>query len=131
MTNVTKPKARDLAFDALYRELASVLGSLDEKSSMYFIDELLTGAERVMLIKRFAAVVMFKRGYTQYKVWNTLEISPATASRIYRKFKAGGYKNLTHKSSKQKCSPVEMPSVLVFIEKLIRAQGRDRWILLG
>lgn len=125
MTNISKSKTNTKEFEQLYKELASTLSNLNMPAAQAFINELLTESERIMLIKRFGALVMFKRGYSQYQVWNTLHISPATAQRIYNRHKMGEFAEIENQYLKK-----EVPAILSFIEKLIRAQGRERWLLL-
>ncbi len=85
MTNVTKKKIRTDIFIKARSELVKSLRN-DKKFANRFINELLTESEQIMLIKRFAAIVMYQKGYSQYRVWNALFISPATAQRIYEQF---------------------------------------------
>lgn len=120
MTNITKKKAGSGDFAKAKQELVRLLSG-DRSLSAYFVDELLTESEQIMLVKRFAAILMYKKGYSQYRVWNTLYISPSTAERIYDDFETGRYENLEKAINIKKSS-----GLLWLIEDIITAQVSPR-----
>lgn len=126
MTNVSRSKIKTDEFALLHKELVAFMGKLNTKSAQYFFGELFTESEQIMIIKRFSAIILFHRGYSSYKVWNMLHISPTTAQKLLLSYESGRYKNLVHN-----CTAKEIPTFFVFIEKLIRAQGKERWLFLN
>ncbi len=120
MTNVTKKKLNSPEYKTAQKELIKLLAN-NKKLSQGFVNELLTESEQVMLIKRFAAILMFQKEYSPYRVWNTLHMSPSTADRIYQQFQDGNFDNLItsipHKN---------IPGWLSFIDDLIRAQASTK-----
>ena len=125
MTNISRSKTKTAEFRQLHKELTRSMSQLDQKSAYYFFDELFTDTEKIMIIKRFSALVMYERGYSTYKVWNVLHISPTTAQKLYVEYENKKYQNLLKIFTKS-----NMPAFLTFIDKLIKAQGKDRWLLL-
>lgn len=125
MTNVTKRNIHSKEFNNLKAELSSVIASLTQTSATHFFDELFTESEKIMIIKRFGALVMFTRGYSSYKVWNVLQVSPTTAHKWKLQYENGQYNNLL-----RVCTKANMPALFTFIDKLIKAQGKQRWIFL-
>ena len=116
MTNITRRKADTKDFFKAKQELVRILS--DNKAlSTHFVDELLTESEQVMLIKRFAAILMYKQGYSSYRVWNTLHVSPSTAERIYDNLYQDRYENLERALTIKRAS-----GLLSLIEDIITAQ---------
>lgn len=126
MTNISRSKTSSAEFKALQSELLKAISQLNTQSSHHFFNSLFTESEQIMIIKRFSAIVMFKQGYSAYKVWNTLHISPTTAQKLSLAFESGAYDNLLESLTK-----AELPVLFTFIDKLIKAQGKDRWIFLN
>ena len=126
MTNISKSRTDSSEFKALHNELIKTIADLNRTSAHAFFDELFTASEQIMFIKRFSALIMFSKGYSPYKVWNVLHISPSTAQRLYSKFESGTQPHLL-----EHCTERTMPKLFIFIEKLIRSQGKDRWLLIN
>jgi Trp operon repressor len=94
MTNISSKKISDDDYVIAYKQLVKLLSGLHGKNAHFLIEELLTESERVMLVKRFAAIFMFQQNYTSYRVSVTIGISESTAQRLYSEFKTGTYNNL-------------------------------------
>lgn len=121
MTNVSKNTDGDENFSLAQNQLIKFIGDLQKTNSQYFLNELLTQSEQIMIVKRFAAVFMYAESYSPYRVSNTLTISISTAQRIYADYQNGTYTKLlscvTHK---------ETNSFLLLIQDLILAQVSPR-----
>ncbi len=120
MTNTTRKKIHSAEFKTA-EQLLSKLISANQTSAQYFLNDFLTDAEKIMLIKRFASVWMFAEGYSQYDVWNTLFISPTTAQRIYRDWSSGRYQAFV-KNTQSK----NRDSILALIQDFITAQADSK-----
>lgn len=59
----------------------------NEKEVKNFFEGILSDTERLMLAKRFAAVLMFQRGYSFYIIEKTLKLTRQTVIRFWRKLK--------------------------------------------
>ncbi len=62
-----------------------------QKNPERFLRELLTPTETIMMAKRLAALVMFCRGYSGYKVKTALKLSPSTAARLRARLDDGAF----------------------------------------
>jgi hypothetical protein len=103
MTNISKKETTSDDYVFAYKQLTKFLSGLHENNAHFLIEELLTETERIMLVKRFAAIFMFQQDYTPYRVSLTIDISESTAQRLYHGFQIGDYDNLlkcTKKSEK-------------------------------
>lgn len=116
MTNVTKKKTTSKEFLTAKQELVRLLGR--SSCAGGFIDEVLTDSEQIMLVKRFAAILMYQRGFSPYRVWNTLYISPSTAERIHTAYENGRYARII-----KAVGPKTSSGFLSLIDDLIRAQA--------
>lgn len=94
MTNISPVKIDSKEYKLYYDELTRFIGQLKNKNAQYFINELLTEAETIMIVKRFAAIIMLHRNYSPYRVSHTLSISLSTAQRIMENYEVGNYKKL-------------------------------------
>ena len=119
MTNVNYTEDKDylLAFE----KLSDFIARLNKVGSKDLLNELLTDAERIMLVKRFAAIVMLHNDYSSYRVSTILSISISTAQRIHKNYDDQAYhellKHIRPKENKVFCS---------LIEDLIMAQVSPR-----
>ena len=79
MTNISQVKTDSAEYKLYYNELTRFIGRLKNKHAEYFINELLTETETIMIVKRFSAIIMLNRSYTTYRICHTLSISLSTA----------------------------------------------------
>ena len=94
MTNISKHIADRKDYDIAYGELTKFIGKLTIHSAEFFVDELLSEAERIMLVKRFTAIIMLHKNFSCYRVSTTLSLSLSTVQRLYKNYSAGAYNNL-------------------------------------
>ncbi len=94
MTNVSKVKTDSKEYTLYYNELAQFIGNLKNKNARYLINELLTEAETIMIVKRFAAIIMLHRNFSPYRVSHTLSISLSTSQRLLENYDNGKYTKL-------------------------------------
>jgi len=94
MTNISSKAINDADYMMAYKQLTKLLSGLHDKNAHFLIEELLTETERIMLVKRFAAIFMFQQNYTPYRVSRTIDISESTAQRLHQGFLLGVYDNL-------------------------------------
>jgi uncharacterized protein YerC len=121
MTNISREKIHTEDFKLAHRQLIDLIAKLNQNTSQYLIQELLSDAEQIMIVKRFAAVFMFKNKYSSYRVSETLSISTSSARRLQLQFENGQFNNLLGCIKKK-----EANSFLVFISDLIAAQASPR-----
>jgi uncharacterized protein YerC len=94
MTNVSKHKISEQDFSIAYAELLALISSLNKTNAHLFIDGLCTEAEKIMLVKRFAALLLFNHKYSPYLVSINIGVSLSTAQRLYRQYDMGEFDDL-------------------------------------
>lgn len=128
MTNVSKKKLPAKEFEKLYNQLNAIIAGLDKKSSGEFFSDLLGPEEKIMLVKRLAAVVMYMEGNSSYRVWTLLHISPSTAEKIRFDYENGRYYNVQRLVTKKRKDYEEFWETLEVILRLgMPPMGRGRW----
>ena len=63
MTNISRKKTDEKDFAIAHTQLIDLIAKLDKRTSQYLIHELLSTAEQIMIVKRFAAIFMFNNNY--------------------------------------------------------------------
>ena len=121
MTNISKRNLKTADYRHAYRELTKFIASLNKKNSHFFITELLTESEQIMLVKRFAAIFMFSEGYSAYRVSQALGVSESTAQRLHHQFENDHFIHLLNALPQTSRS-----SFLALLEDLILAQASPR-----
>lgn len=132
MTHVSKRKVKPAVVDKITRQFAAVIARADNKARADdLVGSLFTKAERAMLAKRLAAIVMLEYGYSFDDVENTLKVSSRTVARIWRDKKNGKYTPIERICRKKLTVGQSQDSFLEFVEILLQAglppRGRGRW----
>ena len=92
MVNISKRKLSKEMQKELYTQLADIFLSSDSrKESERTLTEILTKTEKVMLAKRVGIIAMLERGYSSYKIMNTLNVSTLTIARVQKRLSCGIY----------------------------------------
>ena len=94
MTHVSQKKVEAIDFKQAEKQLVKLISKLETHGATHFINELFTEAERIMFIKRFAAILMFQQNYSPYKVSNTVGISLSTSQHYYKSYTEGQFDKL-------------------------------------
>jgi uncharacterized protein YerC len=94
MTNVSHNKTKGEDYLVAYRQLVKVISLLNKQNAEYLIEDLFTESERVMLVKRFAAVFMFERGHSPYRVSRTISLSDSTTQRLFKQYRGSKFDRL-------------------------------------
>lgn len=131
MPHVSRYKIEDKLYSKLFDQLVLTQQGLTKGESREYLYALFTKTERIMFTKRCAAVVMFYEGCSQYKVWNTLKISPSTAARIRDAYDKGNYRGLVILLKKNKFDTEKFRDTLELILRAgMPSRGKDRWTSL-
>jgi len=91
MVRVSKYKLEPSHLEKLYLQLSKTIGKLDKKGAYTFLDELLGEEEKIVLAKRFAAIVMLIEKNSTYRISQLLFISDSTARTLKTKFNNGEF----------------------------------------
>ncbi len=95
MTRISKNAVEDSEdYKFAYKQLSRFLAGLQDKNAHFFIDELLSESEQVMLVKRFTAIYLFQEGHNPYRVSQMIGVSESTAQRLHHGYREGIYNNL-------------------------------------
>jgi len=121
MTNICKDKVDSENYTLAYKHLLLVISKLEKNTASFLFDELLTESEKIMVVKRFAAVFMFQQNYTSYRVSNLLAMSLSTTHRLYKLYCSGNFNNILS------CiSPKQKSEFISIIEDFILSKGSGR-----
>lgn len=120
MVHLNKTKLKEAELEKLYSQLDRSLSGLSANKVDVFLRELLGPEERVMLAKRIATIVMLTRGYSYYRISETLKVGLATPSRINEKLEQGQYDQLLKLLRKNKA---DYTALLKIIENILSVGG--------
>lgn len=125
MVNITRKKLKTKDYKLAQENFTQLLNSLTKKSAEFFVDELLSETERIMLTKRFAAVMMRSHNYSPYRISKILSISISTAQRIAEGHDLGYFDNLLSTiNQKQKYGFLEVINDLIAAQASAKARAR-------
>lgn len=125
MTNVSKVNVGNTDYKLAYEQLVFLISKLEKNNASSFLDELLTDSEKVMIVKRFAAIFMFQQDYTSYRISHTLGMSLSTTHRLYKLFEDGHFdKILGCISKKQENEFLSFLGDLIMYKASYRARTR-------
>ena len=127
MTNVSRNNIDTTDYKLAYQQLVLVISKLEKKGASFFLDELLTDSEKIMIVKRFAAIFMFQQNYTAYRVSTVLALSLSTTHRLYKLFENGHFNKILGSLPKK-----QQNEFLTFLENfmLSKASSKHRSRLL-
>ncbi len=88
--------------DLLFLQFDTLLGKLNQKAIHTFLSELLGREERIMLAKRFAAIILLVESTSEYKTAQLLKLSPTTTGKIASEIEHGTYSGIVTLLQKNK-----------------------------
>lgn len=121
MTNISKQKIDSEDYTIAYNALVQLISKLKGSSALCLIDELLTESEKIMIVKRFAAIYLFENQYSPYRVCRVLSVSLSTAQRIQEQYDQGQFDSIVKKIGKK-----EQSTFFALINDLIVAQASPK-----
>lgn len=127
MTNISKRKLPKKEFDNLYSQFSRTISKLNERSNAEFFNDFFTETEKIMFIKRLAAIIMIHKGYSPYRVWTTLKLSSATAKKMFLQYEQGCYVHLIKSIDRQKQTEELWKMIELFLRAGMPEQGKNRW----
>ena len=130
MPHVSKQKLKRQTFITIYNELACLVTKRGNNAKrQYFLEELLTDTEKIMLAKRLSLIIMLHRGASSYQIEKTLKISPSTTQRFALAIESGAYRNITiflNKNSRSKMDRV-VDGIFKLLVGMARPIHAPRW----
>ena len=123
MTNINYKETDDynIAFD----KLIDLVASVNKSGARSLVSELLTESEQIMIVKRFAAILLFHNDYSSYRVSTCLNISLSTAQRIHKHYDQQAYHELlSHIKPKERNRFYKLINDLILAQASPRARAR-------
>jgi uncharacterized protein YerC len=101
MTHISRNEVDSIDYLQAQEQLTIMISKLNASGATNFINELFTETERIMIIKRFAAIFLFQQEYSTYRVSQAAGISTSTSILIYKNYQNGNYDKLLSSISKK------------------------------
>jgi len=96
-------------------------------ASKFLLDELLTDTERIMIIKRLAALSMLSQGLSSYRVHKLLKMSEQTTARMKSDIKKNKYPHIASFIKKKKDKEQFWAELEVLVRFGMPEMGKNRW----
>lgn len=91
MTNISKKNLTKTQETVLTAQFFNFVSSKSSTKAESILVSLMGYEEKMMLVKRFAVIVMLWRKYTMYEISKKLIVSTSTVARIERDYRNGKY----------------------------------------
>ena len=128
MTNVSKQKLKKEFQDQLFNQFSELLSSGNKKQTHNFLLALLTDSEKIMFVKRVAAVLMLSKKHSPYRIAETLKISETTANKMRLAYEVGEYSSIVELSKKKEFDSKKFWATIDVCLRLgMPSMGKDRW----
>ncbi|MFA6300749.1 MAG: Trp family transcriptional regulator [Candidatus Paceibacterota bacterium] len=130
MPHVSSKKLKKETLDKLYGEFGKAFEKSAQKSkAKFFLGDLLTRTEKIMLAKRFAVIYFLSKEIPISYIAESLGMSYSTVFRMSLKYDIGKYASLLSVIEQRKTD------IWKILEKIMRAglpprAGRGRWKFL-
>lgn len=84
MPQVSRRKLDKEVKQKIYESFYKALGLLGEKDAKYFVNDLLTPTEKIMIAKRFAIAILLSQEWSYDAIRETLKVTQTTISSVSR-----------------------------------------------
>ncbi|HMA77965.1 MAG TPA: hypothetical protein VKP88_02375 [Candidatus Paceibacterota bacterium] len=91
MTNITHKQVASKEFIRIEREFLKLMRGTSHKAFADCFTALCTESERIMLLKRFGALLLYSQNSSPYKVAQKMGLSVSTAQRLQAHYLHGRY----------------------------------------
>jgi hypothetical protein len=91
MTNITHKQVASKEFVRIEREFLKLMRGTSHQAFADCFTALCTESERIMLLKRFGALLLYSQNTSPYKVAQKIGLSISTAQRLQKEFVRGRY----------------------------------------
>jgi len=124
MPHVSKRLLQKNIYTSIIEDVSFFLSRTKEKASVRrFLKEILTSTEELMIAKRLAVIYMLSEGYSPYRIYQDLKISPSTVERYENYLQKGRYKTLVQFITREKNSK-KLPEWILLLIDLYRDRPR-------
>ncbi|MCU0678622.1 MAG: hypothetical protein MUF19_03515 [Candidatus Pacebacteria bacterium] len=94
MTNISKKSLSKEQEDGLFTQLSRSFANKSDHEISEVLVQLLGKEERVMIAKRFAAILLIHHQQSAYFIANTLNLSPTTVGKLLGQYTRGDFSKL-------------------------------------
>ncbi len=108
MTNISKKSLSPDQENGLFEQLAKAFASKSDSAISGLLMQLLGREERIMLAKRFAAILLIHHKQSSYFIAQTLCLSPTTVGLLLERYDLGEYSKLVQMYKKPTPALLEM-----------------------
>ncbi len=119
-----KPGMREKIFLRLFR---SVRDAHTTTRSKYFLEDLLSPTEKLMLAKRLAMLLLVLEGASVYQIAETFTVSTSTARRMKLKIERNGCPYIVALYENRKLRKEFQKDILTLLRMGLPPRGRGRW----
>ena len=131
MTNISKKVLAPSVQAKLFNQMTDLFASVDKKKANQISYELFTLSERIMFMKRLAAIVMLSEGYSSYRVAKTLQMSETTIASLIDKMEKGAFNAIISSTKKKEFDMKKFWSTIeVLLNGGMPSMGKTRWNFL-
>ncbi|OGF63456.1 hypothetical protein A2926_00840 [Candidatus Giovannonibacteria bacterium RIFCSPLOWO2_01_FULL_44_40] len=103
MPHVSRKKLKKKVFVKIGEQLADRICKTSSPAEIrWFLNEILTRTEQIMLAKRLAIILMLRKRYSFRTIQKTLKVTPQTVLRFWRKTKKPSFQVIVNKISEDK-----------------------------
>lgn len=135
MVRINKNALPDAQIKHLHKQLDRMISGIAPEKMGGFLQGLLGPEERLMLAKRLAVIVMLKEGYSDYRIAETLKLSPSTIHNIKVRQNKNSFAEVTKTITDHKETYI---AILEIVDSLLHVggilphrNGLDRYKKLG
>lgn len=124
MARVSEKKVDEKLMRSFFDRLTDVIVRIGSpKSGRSFLYEFFGPAERTMIVKRFAVILLLSRDVPWHLIEKKLGVSASTTQRLAKRLDRGGYEFL----AKITKDPSVSSELLRAYRKILPPRGRGRW----
>ena len=130
MPHISSKKLKKETLNKLYNQFGRAFEkSARNSQTKFFLVDLLTKTEKIMLAKRFAVIYLLSQEVPYSYIAESLNMSYTTVNKMGLKYDLGKYSSILKSTQKEK------NDIWIILEKILRAglpprAGRGRWKFL-
>ena len=126
MAHVSQHKIEEDLFVKLFKELQILISKTDVSSADAALTALLTETEKIMLTKRFSAILLMSQGASSYEIWHVLKLSSSTVAKLRQEYDGGVYEALVKVFQKSLAKDF-IKAFEILLQAGLPPRSKNRW----
>ncbi len=122
-----KPLKKEVQTQLSQQLVHTIVKLRSVKGGKFFVSELLTDTEQIMLAKRLMIIFMLAKEVSQYRIRQALNVSSSTVARTAKTMDSGGFDHLVNVCNKKKNRDILWDNLEVIIRFGMPSMGKNRW----